>query len=410
MGGEVEVLHFAASGDFAGAAAEYKCRAVFCRLEPAAGRVRVGVADEKNRLAFVADHAGGKVMRSGVFAHHPGGEDENAPAGEPHFIHLAWFEHSEVQRLGQLEVAVVAMGAVGFEIVNLREDAAQTADVNRLSFQFTDLHEQGEQGENFLRPAQREGGNEHATPAFENLVQGRGEALDFGFTRKTGRHLAVAPRGFHDEHIGLHVAKARAAQNGQVAETDVAGVKEGFLLPTRHNPGGAEGVAGVVEFQCGRSLADAGLVRGSPFDFTVVAEPLKQRGDFIHFVMRKERIFLDAQFVALTGHDVHGIVQHAFDEEVAQFGHQDVRLGKMAQHDRQRTDMVVMTMSDSDGVEFLFRDQFVERQTFAALALGVSAGVQQHPMPFDFDEPGAGADVRSGIEVEDSHGPPRNND
>src|SRR5207302_8369894 len=33
MGSEVEVLHFAASGDFAGAAAEHKCRTVFCRLE-----------------------------------------------------------------------------------------------------------------------------------------------------------------------------------------------------------------------------------------------------------------------------------------------------------------------------------------------------------------------------------------
>ena len=113
MGGEVEVLHFAASGDFAGAAAEYKCRAVFCRLEPAAGRVRVGVADEKNRLAFVADHAGGKVMRGGVFAHHPGGEHKDSAAGQLHGFKLRLVEHDQVKGFGEAKIRMLSMGAMG---------------------------------------------------------------------------------------------------------------------------------------------------------------------------------------------------------------------------------------------------------------------------------------------------------
>ena len=103
-------------------------------------------------------------------------------------------------------------------------------------------------------------------------------------------------------------------------------------------------------------------------------------------------------------------MQHAFDEEIAQLGHQDVSFGKVPQRDRQRTDVIVMTMSDRDGVEFFFLDEPVDRQTVAALAFRVRAGVHQQAMPFDFDEPRAGTDVRGGIKVEDSHEPLRKDD
>src|SRR6266849_3254156 len=60
VGGQVEVLHFTAFGDFAGAAAQNKCSARLGGLEPSAGGVRVGVTDEENRLALVPGHAGGE--------------------------------------------------------------------------------------------------------------------------------------------------------------------------------------------------------------------------------------------------------------------------------------------------------------------------------------------------------------
>ena len=113
--------------------------------------------------------------------------------------------------------------------------------------------------------------------------------------------------------------------------------------------------------------------------------------------MRKEGVFPDAEFVALAGHHVHRIVQHALDEKVAQLGHQGVRPGEMTERDRQRADVVMMTMSDSDGVQFLLLDEPVERQAFAALALRVRARVHEQAMTFDFNKPGAGADVRGGI-------------
>src|ERR1044071_10082912 len=123
-GGEVEVLDFAAAGDFAGAGAEHERFAWFGALEPAPGGVGVCVTDKEDGLALVPDHARGEVMGGGVFAHHAGGDDEDAAAREAHFLGLAGFEHGEVEGLGELAVAVVSMSAVGFGVVDFSEHAA----------------------------------------------------------------------------------------------------------------------------------------------------------------------------------------------------------------------------------------------------------------------------------------------
>ncbi len=112
--------------------AEQKALARLGGFEAAAGRIGVGVADEEDGVAFVADHAQGQVVGSGVLAHHAGGDDEEAAAGELHFLDLLLVQHDEIQGVAQLQVGKLAMGAVGFQVVDFREDAAQAADMNRL--------------------------------------------------------------------------------------------------------------------------------------------------------------------------------------------------------------------------------------------------------------------------------------
>ena len=72
--------------------------------EAAARRVGVGVADKEDGLPLVADHADGEVVGGGVLAHHAGGDDKDASAGEFHFFGLALFEHDEIEGLVQLQV------------------------------------------------------------------------------------------------------------------------------------------------------------------------------------------------------------------------------------------------------------------------------------------------------------------
>ena len=100
-------------------------------------------------------------------------------------------------------------------------------------------------------------------------------------------------------------------------ETNVAGVKEGLLLATYHDAGGAERVPGVTEFQGGREEAGAGLVECGPLDLAIVFEPLDARGQFVHLVVAVKGVLFDAQFVALPLHDVDRVVEHPLDQEVA---------------------------------------------------------------------------------------------
>ena len=237
----------------------------------------------------------------------------------------------------------------------------------------------------------------------EHALDGLAEALDFCRAREAGRQLAVAARRFHEQHVGLDVLEPGAPQDGLVMETNVAGVEEGFLPAAHHDAGGAERVAGVIEFQGGREEAGAGLVKRGPLDLAVVFEPLDARGQFVHLVVAVEGVLFDAQFVALPLHDVDRVVEHALDQEVAQLGHQDMGLGKVAQGNRQRPDMVVMAMGDGDGVHLFLLDQVIARQGAPAFEPGMGAGIHQQPMPLHLDEPGGGADVRVGVEVEDLH-------
>ena len=111
-------------------------------------------------------------MRGGVLAHHAGGDDEEAAAGELHLVHLPLLQHDEVQGIVQLEVGILAMGAVRLQVVDFREDAAQAADVDRLRLELAFAHHDGQQGEDFLGAAQGEGGNQDGAPAVEHALDG----------------------------------------------------------------------------------------------------------------------------------------------------------------------------------------------------------------------------------------------
>src|SRR2546421_12308152 len=100
-----------------------------------------------------------------------------------------------------------------------------------------------------------------------------------------------------------------------------------------------------------------------PNRFPVVFETLKNRGDIVQFIVAEERVLADAELFPLTFHYVDGIVEDTLDQKIAQFGHEDVGTGKIAQRDRQRAHMVMVTMGDGDSVRLEFLDDTVERAT-----------------------------------------------
>src|SRR3954464_2160802 len=100
-------------------------------------------------------------------------------------------------------------------------------------------------------------------------------------------------------------------------------------------------MSGIIELESGRNETGPGFVERSPVDFAIVFEPLEDRRDFIDFIMAEEGIFTNTELVALTLHDIHGIVKHAFHEEITQLRHEHVGLRKITQPNRQGPDMIM---------------------------------------------------------------------
>ena len=90
--------------------------------------------------------------------------------------------------------------------------------------------------------------------------------------------------------------------------------------------------------------------------------------------MRVKRITGDSHFIPLPDHDIDGVVKNPFHQEITQLGHQHVRLWKLANRDRQRPHMVVMTVADRDGIQRFIKNGEAQRP-----------GPQR--MAFDSDDP-----------------------
>ena len=98
-------------------------------------------------------------------------------------------------------------------------------------------------------------------------------------------------------------------------------------------------------------------------------------------------------------------MQHALDQEVAQFGQKNVGAGKMADGHRQRSDMVVMAMGNRDAINLVVCDEAVERKALATFAFGVRARIHEQAISIEVDKPCAGADLRIGVQIDDFHRP-----
>ena len=94
-------------------------------------------------------------------------------------------------------------------------------------------------------------------------------------------------------------------------------------------------------------------------------------------------------------------MQDAFDEEIAQFAHENLRVGEIPQGDRQRAYVIVVAMRDRDGVQLLIFDEVIAGQALHALAFGMNTSVEEEAVSFDLDEPGGGADSSIRIEIRD---------
>ena len=84
------------------------------------------------------------------------------------------------------------------QIINLREDAAEPADINGLPREFGLADHHRQQRENLLSSSQRKRRDQQRGLTFEHAQNRLDEPLNFPFARETRYELAGPARGFHD--------------------------------------------------------------------------------------------------------------------------------------------------------------------------------------------------------------------
>src|ERR1043166_8450045 len=126
---QVEVLELAIPNQFTRRSAKEKRNSRLSGFETSPGRIRIGIADEKDRLPFVGRHSHGHVMSCSVFAHHAGREYKNASATQLHRICLVFVENHEVESFSQAQTRMLTGSAMRFEIVDFREDTPQASNI-----------------------------------------------------------------------------------------------------------------------------------------------------------------------------------------------------------------------------------------------------------------------------------------
>ena len=160
---------------------------------------------------------------------------------------------------------------------------------------------------------------------------------------------------------------------------------------------------GVEEFEGWRNKTCACFVDGGPFDFALILESLEPWGEFVHLVVAVERVFGDTELLSLANHDIDGVMEDAFGEEITQVCHENVGSWESAHCYRQGTNMVVMTMSYSDGIHLDVSQLIKDWKAVVSLLAGIDSGIQQKAMPVDFNKPCACADAIGRIQVCDTH-------
>ena len=186
-------------------------------------------------------------------------------------------------------------------------------------------------------------------------------------------------------------------------KANIAGVKNGLRLAAHEDARRTEGMAGVEKLQRGRRRTPAVFPGRGPLDGAVVFQALESLGDSLDLFMRVEWVFVDARFLALAEHHIDRIVQHAFDEEVTEVGHQNLGIAEMAQRDGKGAYVVMVTMRQRDGIHIFTFYRGVKREGGAAFPFRVGAGVHQEAEFVHLQKPRTGADVRIRIKVNHAH-------
>ncbi len=123
----------------------------------------------------------------------------------------------------------------------------------------------------------------------------------------------------------------------------------------------------------------------------------------IAFAMPKKRIKPEAELFTLPRHYVHGIMEKKRSNFAGRFRHENARVRLVAHQYRERSDVILMRMSDKNGVDCLALDRLPIWQRILAHTFGMHPAIENQPPASRLEIVRVRADLRMTGEIDELH-------
>src|SRR5256886_15365938 len=118
-------------------------------------------------------------------------------------------------------------------------------------------------------------------------------------------------------------------------------------------------------------------------------------------ILAKKRIKREAELFTLPRHYVHGIMEKKRSNFAGRFRHENARVRLVAHQYRERSDVILMRMSDKNGVECLALDRLPIWQRILTRIFGMHPAIENQPPASRLEIVRVRADLRMTGEIDE---------
>src|SRR4029077_14930541 len=111
----------------------------------------------------------------------------------------------------------------------------------------------------------------------------------------------------------------------------------------------------------------------------------------------------EAEFLALPRHYVHGIMEKKRSNFAGRFRHENARVRLVSHQYRERSDVILMRMSDKNGVDCLTLDRLPIWQRTLTHIFGMHPAIENQPPASRLEIVRVGADLSMTGEIDELH-------
>ena len=195
--------------------------------------------------------------------------------------------------------------------------------------------------------------------------------------------------------------KNRRLRDRLIIEIDVAGIKDRPPSRAQKDSRRTENVSGVPKLESYRVVI-ADPITPDGIRLSISTEMPSVDGA-IGFAMTEKWINRESQFLTLPRHHVHRIMEKKRADFAGRFRHENARMGLVSHQYRERSDVILMRVSDKNCVNCLALDWLPIRQRIFAHIFRMHPAIENQPRATTLQIVRVCADLGMSSEIDELH-------